>query len=104
MFIVNQDRNTTINMENVKEISLHGKQIFADDTVIGKYGTEERTDQVYNEMLQTLFSPYMMLKNAELPPDAMKNFANGNVILMKSADREPDVKFYDNGLYYMPEE
>lgn len=68
MFIVNQDRNTTINMENVKEISLHGKQIFADDTVIGKYGTEERTDQVYNEMLQTLFSPYMMLKNAELPP------------------------------------
>jgi hypothetical protein len=45
-----------------------------------------------------------MLKNAELPPDAMKNFANGNVILLKSADREPDVKFYDNGLYYMPEE
>lgn len=104
MFIVNQDRNTTINMGNVKEISLHGKQIFADDTVIGKYGTEERTDQVYNEMLQTLFSPYMMLKDAELPPDAMKNFANGNVILLKSADREPDVKFYDNGLYYMPEE
>lgn len=56
MFIVNQDRNTTINMGNVKEISLHGKQIFADDTVIGKYGTKERTDQVYNEMLQTLFS------------------------------------------------
>ena len=55
-------------------------------------------------MLQILFSPYMMLKNAELPPDAMKNFANGNVILLKSADREPDVKFYDNGLYYMPEE
>ena len=25
MFIVNQDRNTTINMENVKEISLHGE-------------------------------------------------------------------------------
>lgn len=97
MFIVNQDRNTTINMGNVKEISLHGKQIFADDTVIGKYGTEERTDQVYNEMLQTLFSPYMMLKDAELPPDSMKNFANGNVILLKSADREPDVKFYDNG-------
>ena len=47
MFIVNQDRNTTINMGNVKEISLQGKQIFADDTVIGKYGTEERTDQVY---------------------------------------------------------
>lgn len=66
MFIVNQDRNTTINMENVKEISLHGKQIFADDTVIGKYGTEERTDQVYNEMLQTLFSPYMMLKKCRV--------------------------------------
>lgn len=26
MFIVNQDRNTTINMENVKEISLHGNK------------------------------------------------------------------------------
>lgn len=25
MFIVNQDRNTTINMGNVKEISLQGK-------------------------------------------------------------------------------
>lgn len=104
MFIVNQDRNTTFNMGNVKEISLHGKQIFADDTVIGKYGTEERSDQVYNEMLQVLFSPYMMLKNAELPPDTMKGFSNGTVIMLKSADREPDVKFYYNGLYYMPEE
>ena len=55
MFIVNQDRNTTINMGNVKEISLQGKQIFADDTVIGKYGTEERTDQVYKD----IFNPYI---------------------------------------------
>ena len=93
MFIVNQDRDTTINLNNVKEIFVSQERIFADNTVIGKY-----------KMLQILFSPYMMLKNAELPPDAMKNFANGNVILLKSADREPDVKFYDNGLYYMPEE
>lgn len=104
MFIVNQDRNTTINMGNVKEISLQGKQIFADDTVIGKYGTEERTDQVYKEMLHILFAPYMMLKNAELPSDEMKGFSNSTVIMLKSADREPDVKFYDNGLYYVPEE
>ena len=96
MFIVNQDRDTTINLNNVKEIFVSQERIFADNTVIGKYKTEERTTQVYNEMLQILFSPYMMLKNAELPPDAMKNFANGNVILLKSADREPDVKFYDN--------
>ena len=104
MFIVNQDRDTTINLNNVKEIFVSQERIFADNTVIGKYKTEERTTQVYNEMLQILFSPYMMLKNAELPPDAIKNFANGNVILLKSADREPGVKFYDNGLYYMPEE
>lgn len=104
MFIVNQDRNTTINMGNVKEISLQGKQIFADDTVIGKYGTEERTDQVYKEMLHILFAPYMMLKNVELPSDEMKGFSNGTVIMLKSANREPDVKFYDNGLYYVPEE
>ena len=71
---------------------------------MGSIRRKKEQTQVYNEMLQILFSPYMMLKNAELPPDAMKNFANGNVILLKSADREPDVKFYDNGLYYMPEE
>lgn len=34
----------------------------------------------------------------------MKGFSNGTVIMLKSADRELDVKFYDNGLYYMPEE
>lgn len=72
MFIVNQDRDTTINLNNVKEIFVSQERIFADNTVIGKYKTEERTTQVYNEMLQILFSPYMMLKNAELPPDAMK--------------------------------
>lgn len=104
MFIVNQDRNTTINMGNVTEISLRGKQILADDTVIGKYGTEERTDQVYKEMLHTLFAPYMMLKNSEMPSEEMKNFSNGTVIMLKSADGDPDVKFYYNGLYYMPEE
>lgn len=104
MFIVNQDKDTTINLNNVKEIFVGTKQIFADDVVVGKYETEERAKEVYNEMLQTLFSPYTMLRNAEFPPDAMKNFANGNVILLKSADREPEVKFYDSGLYYMPEE
>lgn len=104
MFIVNQDRNTTINLNNVKEIFVIQERIFADNTAIGKYKTEERATQVYNEMLQILFSPYTILKNAELPQDAMKNFANGNVILLKSAGREADVKFYDNGLYYMPEE
>lgn len=104
MFIVNQDRNTTINLNNVKEIFVIQERIFADNTAIGKYKTEERATQVYNEMLQILFSPYMILKNAELPQDAMKNFANGNAILLKSAVREADVKFYDNGLYYMPEE
>ncbi len=104
MFIVNQDRDTTINLNNAKEISVIQECILADGKVIGRYETEERADQVYNEMLQVIFSPYMMLKNAELPPDAMKNFTNGNVILLKSADREPDVKFYDSGLYYMPEE
>jgi len=55
-------------------------------------------------MLHILFAPYMMLKNAELPSDEMKGFSNGTVIMLKSADREPDVKFYDNGLYYVPEE
>lgn len=104
MFIVNQDRNTTINLNNVKEIFVIQERIFADNTAIGKYKTEERATQVYNEMLQILFSPYMILKNAEPPQDAMKNFANGNAILLKSAGREADVKFYDNGLYYMPEE
>lgn len=104
MFIVNQDRDTTINLNNAKEISVIQECILVDGKVIGRYETEERADQVYNEMLQVIFSPYMMLKNAELPPDAMKNFTNGNVILLKSADREPDVKFYDSGLYYMPEE
>lgn len=104
MFIVNQDRNTTINLNNVKEIFVIQERIFADNTAIGKYKTEERATQVYNEMLQISFSPYMILKNAELPQDAMKNFANGNAILLKSAGREADVKFYDNGLYYMPEE
>lgn len=104
MFIVNQDRNTTINLNNVKEIFVIQERIFADNTAIGKYKTEERATQVYNEMLQILFSTYMILKNAELPQDAMKNFANGNAILLKSAGREADVKFYDNGLYYMPEE
>lgn len=104
MFIVNQDKDTTINLNNAKEISVNQKRILVDGTTIGNYETEERADHVYNEILQTLFSPYMMLRNAELPPDAMKNFANGNAILLKSADREPEVKFYDSGLYYMPEE
>ena len=44
MFIVNQDRDTTINLNNVKEIFVSQERIFADNTVIGKYKTEERTN------------------------------------------------------------
>ena len=50
MFIVNQDRDTTINLNNVKEIFVSQERIFADNTVIGKYKTEERTTQVYNDV------------------------------------------------------
>lgn len=104
MFIVNQQRNNTINLNNVKEIYIVRNRVSADEIVIGKYETEERAKQVYEEMLEVLFSPYIMLKNTEVPSDELKNIADGNVILLKSADREPEVKFYDNGLYYMPEE
>lgn len=104
MFIVNQSKNITVNLRNTIEIEVDGKQILADGGLLGRYETEERAKEVYKEMLEVLFSPYLVLKNTEAPSDELKNFANGNVILLKSADREPEAKFYDNGLYYMPEE
>lgn len=104
MFIVNQSRNVTVNMRNTIAIEVDGKQILADGGLLGRYETEERAKEVYKEMLEVLFSPYLVLKNADMTHDELKKISFGNLILLKSEDGESDVKFYDSGLYYMPEE
>ena len=106
MFIVDMNRKITVNVDNVIYISQDSRRITAvtkvDDIILGTYNTEERAAEVYAEMLKNIFPPTLVAKNTELNRDALVKL-KCNTIVLKTAG-EPEVKFYDCGIYYMPGE
>ena len=107
MFIVDATRKITVNMANVISINQETKRIVAvskvDDIVLGTYDTEERATEIYGKMLENIFPPnFIVAKNTDVDFDKLQKM-KCNAIQLR-ADGEAEVKLYDCGVYYMPEE
>ena len=107
MFIVDATRKITVNMANVISINQELKRIIAvskvDDIVLGTYDTEERATEIYGKMLGNIFPPnFVVAKNIDVDFDELQKM-KCNAIQLRTAG-EPEVKLYDCGVYYMPEE
>jgi hypothetical protein len=109
MFIVNADRNSVVNMDNVISVYVTGERILAvtkvDDIVIGLYRTDERAQEVYAEMLKEAFPPFTWgFQNCEITPEEYQEFRNieNGVTCVSGPDGK--IERYDCGVYYMPEE
>ena len=74
--------------------------------VIGKYETEERAKEVFEEIHIAYSGMHIIFKNiepAENIEEVLKK-ANLQVLYTVTADRQPDMEYIDNGIYIMPEE
>ena len=74
--------------------------------VIGKYETEERAKEVFEEIHIAYSGMPMIFKNiepAENIEEVLKK-ANLQVVYTVTEDRQTDIEYIDNGVYRMPEE
>ena len=72
--------------------------------VIGKYETEERAKEVFEEMHIAYSGMPMIFKNiepAENIEEVLKK-ANLQVVYTVTEDRQTDIEYIDNGVYRMP--
>ena len=72
--------------------------------VIGKYETEERAKEVFEEIHIAYSGMPMIFKNiepAENIEEVLKK-ANLQVVYTVTEDRQTDIEYIDNGVYRMP--
>jgi len=112
MFIVSNDRGTVVNADNVTNIfTVNGNRIVArmvdsEEVIIGEY--KEKAEIVFKEMLKNVFPPDpIIFKNCTQDKERLSEFADKmdleTIIISDDANRS-EVKRYDCGVYYMPEE
>lgn len=74
--------------------------------VIGNYKTEERAKEVFEDIHKAYSGMPMIFKNiepAENIEEVLKK-ANLQVMCTVTADRQQDMEYINNGIYYMPAE
>ena len=73
--------------------------------VIGKYETEERAKEVFEEIHIAYSGVLMICKNIE-PTENIEEVlkkANLQVMYTVTEDRQTDIEYIDNGVYRMPQ-
>lgn len=112
MFIVNQDRDAIINADNVVRIFVENEVRIVAETV-GNYNNilgiyvkrEKKAQEVFEEILNTVFIPNLIAINTVVPEDYAEKF--------KELQNEPwgiaigegsDIKPFARAVYYMPEQ
>lgn len=109
MFIVSADRNNIVNVDNVVSIGIDGKKILAmtavDDIILGSYRNEERSKEIYAVMLKEVFPPStLVLQNCTMDKseyEKLKEIESGVICV---CGEDADIKQFDCGVFYMPEE
>lgn len=110
MFIVNSDRDHVVNMNRIETIRIEGNYIVAistnDKIYLGKYSPENRTNEVFKEMLRSLFVTTMYMQNCNMDDDIIKSFKENkmNVFITKDSSEKVSVTQLECAIYYMPEE
>lgn len=110
MFIVTQQRDMVLNVDNLISVKVDGKRIIAvtetDDYVIGTYKDSERAGEVFRENLKTIFQPVIVMKNCK-PDESFERlkdlFGTDKVCVIEKIGDGASVEFGNAGVYYMPE-
>ncbi len=113
MFIVSKDREIVVNVDNVTNVFMqNGNRIIArtvdsEEVLLGLYVRGGAKD-VFEDMLKKVFPPdTLIFKNCMLDDESLHNLKDKvdlNAILVSDSTAVAEVKMYECGVYYMPEE
>lgn len=112
MFIVTKDREIVVNVDNITNIYIeNGNRVVArmvdsEEVILGFYA--DGAKRVFEEMLSKVFSPTTLVFQNCMPDQgsisAFKDKMDLGAIVVSDGTDRPEVKMYDCGVYYMPEE
>ena len=112
MFIISQDKETIVNVDNVTNIFIvNGNRVAArmvdsEEIILGFYVAGAK--KVFDEMLKTVFPPVTLIFQNCMPDkesiSAFKDKMDLGAIIVNDGTDRAEVKMYDCGVYYMPEE
>lgn len=112
MFIVSKDRDIVVNVDNVTNIFMNteykivARMVDSEEVVLGIYA--DGAYKVFVEILKKVFPPATLIfKNCMLDDESLcsiKDKTDLGAILVSDSTGSAEVKMYDCGVYYMPEE
>jgi len=106
MYILNSDRDCILNTANIARIARTGQYIIADTpdgrNTLGTYATDERTKEVFNELVIAMSSPIILKTDYahECIPDIRKQFIQSAPLCINDGA----INVIDCGVFHMPEE
>lgn len=109
MFIVDYERGEVVNIDNATSIYRDELNIIAATSVreiiLGKYESEDRTKEVFEEMLKCVFPPNLMVAhNCTLDKMKIEEMrSKHNMPLVVNTVGDARIERFDCGVYYMPE-
>ena len=111
MFIVAQNKRSVVNIDIAVRIVVKGTYIIAitdnnKASTLGSYKTEERSNEVFQEMLKELFpKETLVFQNIEVSEEAIKEIKKqGLCAIAVDTNGTPRLDIIEPRVYYMPEE
>lgn len=112
MFIISQNRDVVVNVNNITNIYIENENriiaraVDSEEIFLGMYLS--RTNEVFKEMLLKVFPPTTLIfKNCELDMEDTSRMrdiaADAKIISVKDDNCVSEARIYDCGVYYMPE-
>ena len=111
MYIVNQRRDTVVNLNSMQAINLADNEILIGDiirmTILAEYKTEDRAKEVFEQMLRDIFPQEVIIfQNMEVDKIIVDEFVkNRKIGIIARTDNDiPKIERIEPRVYYMPEE
>ena len=109
MRVVSQNRNYSFDFDRTvfwTQYNVIYAKIGTDSIAIGKYESDERAAEVFEDMHKALCGETVLFQNVEMPDDFQKKLEDWrvNAVISNIPNSESKIEKIGNHVYYMPKE
>ena len=109
MRVISQSRNFSFDFDRTvfwRQSDVIYAKIGGESIAIGKYQSDERATEVFEDMHRAYSGLPLLFQNVEISEDLQQKIKEwrSNCIVAKLPDASQEVEQIGNALYYMPEE
>lgn len=109
MRVISQSRNFSFDFDRTvfwTQYNVIYAKIRTDSVAIGKYESDERAAEVFEDMHKALCGETVLFQNVEMPDDFQKKLEDWrvNAVISNIPNSESKIEKIGNLVYYMPKE